>query len=268
MTLFKKKLIKLTGRSDVPSRYQMIGDILILNKEVDDEIVEAIRKIIPAKTICARVGEIKGEFRTPQIKKLWGNGFETIHKEHGCLFKLDVSKIMWAKGNINERKRIASLVKENEKIIDMFAGIGYFSIPIAVYNPSTKIISIEKNPVAYNYLLENIKLNKVKNITPILGDSKIETLKFKNWATRIIMGYLPEPKEFLDSAFYALDEGYIHYEGIRKKGEEETLFLNVKKVGEKNGYKCKLEHIEFVKSYKPKEYHIVVDVFCQRVKQL
>ena len=59
---------------------------------------------------------------------------ETINKENGCLFKLDLAKVMWSKGNNNERLRIAKLVGDGETVIDMFAGIGYFSIHIAVHS--------------------------------------------------------------------------------------------------------------------------------------
>src|SRR3989344_2273513 len=73
-------------------------------------------------------------------------------------------KEMFPKGNLFERQRIAKQVKPNEIIIDMFAGIGYFSLGL---KKAKKVYAIEKNPLAYKYLKENILLNKAKNIVPI-----------------------------------------------------------------------------------------------------
>ncbi len=267
---FKKLLSKETGLPEelLPSGYQMIGDIIILNlkNNVNEELIsKAVHKLVPsAKTICVKTGIIKGEYREPQVRKIWGEDTITIHKEHGCKFMIDVTKVMWAKGNLHERIRIAKLINKNDKVLDMFAGIGYFTIPIAVHNKQARIISIEKNPIAYELLIKNIRLNKISNVKPILGDSMIESLKYKDWATRIIMGYIPEPREFLKSAFTAINEGFIHYEGVRRVGEEETLFNPVKSVGEKMGYSCELINTQIVKSYGPKRNHVVVDVRVKR----
>lgn len=84
--------------------------------------------------------------REPSLEIIYGDETETIHKENGCLFNLDLSKVMWAKGNNNERLRIAKLVEDGEVVVDMFAGIGYFSIPIGVHSNAEKIYSIEINP--------------------------------------------------------------------------------------------------------------------------
>lgn len=265
----KEQLHEKTGikKELLPSGYQMIGNILVLNLKKEapaKKIANAIHELVPsAKTIMQKTAGIKGEYREPSLKKLWGDGTITIHKEHDCKFKLDVAKVMWAKGNLHERKRLADLVKKNENILDMFAGIGYFTIPIGVHNPSAKITAIEKNPTAHKYLKENIELNKLSNVKAVLGDSKKEGLKHK--ADRVIMGYLPEPRGFLETAFKALkNKGVIHYEGVREEGREESLYEPVKKEGIKQGYKCSLLNTQVVKSYGPKKNHVVVDVECYK----
>ena len=118
----KEQLSEKTGLAKdlLPSGYQMIGDIIILNLRPGlpaKKIALAIHELVPsAKTIMQKVSGIKGAFRVPQLKKLWGNGTITIHKEHDCLFEMDVTKVMWAKGNLAERKRLALLVKPNELV--------------------------------------------------------------------------------------------------------------------------------------------------------
>ena len=182
----------------------------------------------------------------------------TINKENGCLFKLDLSKVMWSKGNNNERLRIAKLVRDGETVIDMFAGIGYFSIPIGVHAKAHEVISIEINPNSYHFLCENIKLNKLDNITPILGDCMIETPKFK--ADRIIMGYVKTTHHYLKVAIDSLNEGGIlHYhetvpEKLMKTRPIERIIAQADKRD------VELLKINKIKKYAPGVEHVVVDV--------
>jgi len=168
-------------------KYKKIGDILILDNSYRGSDFEELSAKHNVKTIM-KINHIQGTKREPVYQVLYGNETETVNKENGCLFKLDLAKVMWSKGNNNERLRIAKLVEDGETVIDMFAGIGYFSIPIGVHANAREVISIEINPNSYEFLCENIKLNKLDNITPVLGDCKVETPKYK--ADRIIMGYV------------------------------------------------------------------------------
>jgi len=232
-------------------RYQKIGQVIILSKK-DKELAEKLLKEIPdTKTVMYRAGSIEGEFRRPKLKKLAGNGTETIHKEHGCFFKLDVAKIMWSKGNHRERMRIVGLVKPGEVVVDMFAGIGYFSIPLGAYSKAKKIYSIEINPTSYKFLLENIKLNKIKNINTILGDcSKV---KIKEKADRVLMGLLPSSKKYLPKALEIVNpNGIIHYHGIDDE-KPKQLEEDVKNYG-------KVLKKTKVKSWAPRKYHWILDV--------
>ncbi|MCD6367968.1 MAG: class I SAM-dependent methyltransferase family protein [Candidatus Aenigmarchaeota archaeon] len=234
--------------------YQKIGQVIIINKN-DKKLAERLLKKIPdTKTVMYKSGWIEGQFRQPKLKKLVGNGTETIHKEHGCLFKLDVSKIMWSKGNHLERLRITKLVKPGEIIVDMFAGIGYFSVPLAVHTKAKRIYSIEINPVAYGYLRENIELNKIKNIEPILGDCLNVDIDEK--ADRVLMGLLPSSKNYLLKAIdFVRSGGIIHYHGIDEE-EPKSLERDVKKVCEN----CKILQRVKIKSWGPRRYHWVLDV--------
>ena len=130
-------------------KYKKIGDILILND--NPEYLDNLAKKHGVKTIML-IDHIQGTKREPVYRLLYGEETETINKENKCLFKLDLSKVMWSKGNVNERLRIAKLVRDGETVLDMFAGIGYFSIPIGVHSNACKVISIEINPNSYYYL--------------------------------------------------------------------------------------------------------------------
>ena len=187
----------------LPSGFQRIGDIIILNlkpglKPYEKDIGKTILKSYPnTKTVCAKFDSIKGELRVPNIKPIAGKETNTIHSENGCKFKLDVTKIMFAKGNVRERARLPPQIKPNEVIVDMFAGIGYFSIPIAVHASPSRIIVFEKNPNAVGFLKDNIKLNKINTNLFEIIQADNRTVNLKNVADRILMDTYQEQSVFL-----------------------------------------------------------------------
>ena len=205
-----------------------------------------------------KIDHIQGTKREPVYNILYGNETETIHKENGCLFKLDLSKVMWSKGNNNERLRIAKLVEDNEVVLDMFAGIGYFSIPIGVHSNAKRIYSIEINPNSYFYLCENIKLNKLDNITPILGDCMVHAPKYK--ADRIIMGYVKTTHHYLNVAINSLNEGGIlHYHETVPEKLMNTRPLE-RIISQAGNREVELLKLNKIKKYAPGVEHVVLDV--------
>ena len=235
-------------------KYKKIGDILILNDDSDN--LEELAEKHNVKTIM-RIDHIQGTKREPVYKILFGSETETINKENKCLFKLDLSKVMWSKGNVNERLRIAKLVRDNETVLDMFAGIGYFSIPIAVHSNAHEVISIEINPNSYHYLCENIKLNKCDNVTPVLGDCLVETPKYN--ADRILMGYVKTTHHYLKVAVNSLNKGgIIHYhETVPEKLLETRPISRIKQAaGDRD---VELLKINKIKKYAPGVEHVVID---------
>ena len=237
-------------------KYKKIGDILILDNDDLNEDFEDLSKRHNVKTIM-KIDHIQGTKREPVYKILYGSETETIHKENGCLFKLDLSKVMWSKGNNNERLRIAKLVGDNETVIDMFAGIGYFSIPIGVHSNAKEVISIEINPNSYKFLCDNINLNKLNNVTPILGDCMVETPKFK--ADRILMGYVKTTHHYLKVAIDSLNKGGIlHYhETVPEKLMNTRPIERI--IAQSGNRDVELLKINKIKKYAPGVEHVVID---------
>lgn len=238
-------------------KYQKIGEIIILNRK-DIETAERLLAYQPnTKTVMYREGSIFGMFREPKIRKLAGDGTVTIHREHGCSFKIDVEKIMWSKGNHTERVRLIRKVKKGEVIVDMFAGIGYFSIPLAKKSRARRIYSVELNPVAFSYLLDNIKLNKIRKVKAINADSSRVDIPEK--ADRVLMGLLPSAKDFLPKALELVKKGgMIHYHGL-DGAEPDNLFSEVRAACRRKA-KCELVGKSRVKSWNPRKWHWVLDV--------
>ena len=241
-------------------KWKRIGNVLILDSKFHYESYEDLQVLSKkhnVKTIM-KIDHIQGTKREPVYNILYGNETETVHKENGCLFKLDLSKVMWSKGNNNERLRIAKLVEDDEIVLDMFAGIGYFSIPIGVHSNAKHIYSIEINPNSYFYLCENIKLNKLDNITPILGDCMVHAPKYK--ADRIVMGYVKTTHHYLNVAINSLNEGGIlHYHETvpEKLMNTRPLERIISQAGDREVELLKLNKI---KKYAPGVEHVVLDV--------
>ena len=249
----------------VPSGWQILGDIIIISipevlEDNKKKVAEALLSMYPKCKSVIRDFGIEGQFRQPKRQLLLGSGTETIHKEHGCFFKQDVTKVMYSKGNLEERKRMSRLGK-GEVVVDMFAGIGYFSIPMAVHSRPRKIISIEINPESFAYLKENIRLNRVEDIiTPVCGDCSKFTPE--GTADRVLMGYVGTTHYYLEPAIKALKNsgGILHYhetvpENLAKTRPQDRI----KKAAESLGKKVEILETRRIKKYSPGVLHVVVD---------
>jgi len=159
---------------------------------------------------------------------------------------------MFSKGNLYERQRLLKQVGK-EIVVDMFAGIGYFSLGIA---RQAKVYAIEKNPVAFRYLKENIRINKINNIIPILGDCR--KVKIEK-ADRVIMGYLSKTEKFLPAALRFIDKGIIHYHNVYKSNELwDKPLKDIEKACKSRQYK--ILYKRKVKSVAPRTFHVVIDI--------
>ncbi|HIP91187.1 MAG TPA: class I SAM-dependent methyltransferase family protein [Methanothermococcus okinawensis] len=245
-------------------KYQKVGDIVLVKRDLSQEEIEYIVNKTRCKTIVKYRG-IVGDRRKPEVEVIYGSETETIHREYNCLFKLDVRKVMWSMGNIEERKRMAHISSPGEVVVDMFAGIGYFSIPMAKYSRPRRIYGVEINPEAYNYLEENIRLNKLENVVPILGDNR--ELDLENIAHRVVMGYVLKTRFFLDKAFQLLKEegGVIHYhDTLPEKAFYSEGVYNIMKTAKDHNYKLTSYGIRRIKKYAPGVWHVVIDAKVKR----
>lgn len=246
----------------LPSGWQVIGDIIIvsLKRELEnrkEEIGRALLSLYPGcRTVLLDHG-IKGNMRQPTREIIAGEKTETIHKENGCLFMLDAMRIMYSRGNLAERRRMSKSGK-GEIVVDMFAGIGYFSIPMAVHSKPRKIFAIEINPEAFGYLKENIKLNKVGDIIePVLGDCAVATPC--GVADRVIMGYL-NAHEYLEQSIRALlHGGIIHYHEAVPGAVMHRPVERIIEAAGKLGRKAGIIKVWRIKKYAPGVWHVVVD---------
>jgi len=222
---------------------EIIGNIGIIYTKNPEKQKKQIESLLKNKRIEAIFlhEKFEGEFRRRKLKLLQGKEiYETIHEENECLFKLDV-RLFYATKLAKERIRIANLVQPGEKVCVFFCGVGPFPITISKHSQAELVVGVEKNPEAYRYFLENIKLNKCKNVIPVLGD--VREFKWDGKFDRILMPLPWESEKFLDVALkYIKDGGIIHIYKFLDLND----FDNFKNSLEKYG---KIENIKRLSSY-------------------
>jgi tRNA (guanine37-N1)-methyltransferase len=205
----------------LPQALDVIGDIAILEIPTpllpyDKTIGEAILKVHKnVKTVLAKAGAINGIFRTREYNYIAGeNKTQTIHKEFGCQYYVDMARAYFSPRLSHEHERVASLVQSGETVVDLFAGVGPFSVLIGK-RKLVKVYAVDLNPDAVELLKLNVRINKVENhVFPILANAReIASSKLKRVADRVIMN-LPETAiDFVDAACQALklEGGMIHF---------------------------------------------------------
>jgi tRNA wybutosine-synthesizing protein 2 len=252
----------------LPNKWEKVGDVvtIILSDEFENykEIIgNKYAEILKCKTVLNDIGGITGEFREPNVEVIFGsNDTETIHRENSIRYKLNPQKVMFSSGNIDERIRMATVSNKSETVVDLFAGIGYFTLPIAVFSKPKKIYAIEKNPVSFDYLRQNTVLNNVTRIVkPLRGDNR--KVAPKNIADRVIMGYIGNTYKFLSTALNCLKEkkGIIHYHDKFPEINIPTAPLKmVQKIFDNYNRNAELIGYKYVKSYAPGIAHYVFDI--------
>ncbi|MFZ7138036.1 MAG: class I SAM-dependent methyltransferase [archaeon] len=259
--------------------YDVIGDVALLRVPASIECyTELIAKTVmdthrEVKSVWRQTSSVSGNYRIRDLKFVLGKKTtQTRYKEHGCFYKTDLQKTYFSPRLSFERLRIAKLVQKAETIVNMFAGVGCYSIAIAKHSRPKTVYSIDINPLAFKYLIENIRLNKVEKIVvPFQGDAKtIIQNKLQNIADRVLMP-LPElAYTYLDSAVLALkpEGGWIHlYDFVYTKKDQNPVKKVEDKAIEKLSTLCMGFSVKFgrvVRPIGPHWYQVVLDIMLQK----
>jgi len=256
------------------SAFDQIGDIIIVR--IPDSLIPKkkiigkalLEQVKTANSVFYQSSPVEGDFRTRSLELIMGDKkTETEYKENGCRFIVDVEKAFFSPRLSTERERISNLVNDGDIIVNMFGGVGMFSL-LAAKKKSCTVYNIDINPIASKLCEENIKINKLKGkVISLNGDSTaIIEDKLQEKADRVLM-LLPERSdEFLDVAISSLKKnGIVHYYShvhAEKKQDAAKLseehFLSVNKI------QAKITSSRVVRPVGPRFYQTVVDAEIQK----
>ncbi len=259
----------------VTKSFDIIGHVAVIRlpeefRKYEKEIAEAIMAVHPnVRTVAVEEGPHQGVYRVQPVRVVAGEKqLVTIYRENGVELELEVGKVYFSPRLSYERARIAQLVKPNEFIAALFAGVGPFPIVIQKKQPSVRQYAVEINPIAYKYLVRNVERNRmVGKIIPVLGDVRdVVPRMFPGMADRVLM---PLPKgayQFLDVAMLALKPkgGFIHFYHFAPEEDPYTeAEALVFEAAEKFGRRAEVVGRRIVRPYAPHVVQVVLDVFIR-----
>lgn len=260
----------------VPQAFDTIGDIVVIDippklKTYQNLIGEAIlQNQKNVKTVLAKAGDISGIFRVRDYEFIAGeNKTNTIHREFGCQYYVDVARAYFSPRLSNEHMRVASLVQAGEVVADLFAGVGPFAVLIGKHCLEAKVYAIDLNPDAVDLLKVNVRVNRVDSrVFPICADAReIGKGKLKGTADRVIMN-LPETAiDFVDAACNVIkpEGGIAHFYGFVRQPDTIENFKQrfTEKVEQYGRAVAHFLHAKSIRQTAPFESQIVLDAVIQ-----
>ena len=202
--------------------------------------------------------------------------------EHKIAQSFDITRVMFSRGNVTEKKRFGmSLVKPGESVLDMYAGIGYYTLPALIHGKAMHVTACEWNEHALYALKHNLKTNGIREdfVTVLEGDCRLALKRYVDRVEpvkdskfdRISLGLLPSSEGGWSIAVSCLRKstgGWLHVHGNVATVEHDnwshwlchTLVQHAVKDGHSD-WIAVCNHIEKVKSFAPKVDHVVADVF-------
>ena len=284
----KSTLISEEMLDNLPKKWEIFSDLAIIpndslnslewhrilsnNEPLTEKIWEIIAECINVSRIARQAEIADDKIRSSQVKMIKGDSGEVEFVDNGVKFWLDVTKVMFSSGNVTERHRIGEINMDGEIVIDAFAGIGYYTLPMLVRSNAKHVYACEMNPNSIMALNRGAELNQVLDrLTIVEGDNQETLQSLTGIADRLHLGILPSSQKTWKLAINCLKTtgGIIHIHMNVKESEIEDFSDQC--IAELNKYavnKCgfenvSLQHVEKVKWYAPHIRHIVLDVAIQ-----
>ncbi len=174
------------------------------------------------------------------------------------------------------------VTKPGEVVLDLYAGIGYFTLPFLLIGRAAKVIACELNSDSVFALQKAIARNKIDPARCEIhaGDNRQAALKplVANRADRVSLGLIPSSEDGWETAMHSLrpSGGILHVHANVPDGKEKiaqwaqelpsrlrSILLESECISpEKKKWGLEVVFVSRVKSYSPRVAHIVVDVRC------
>jgi len=203
-----------------------------------------------------------------------GSGWVVVPGPRDVRYTLDITRCMFSEGNAAEKARVRDWKVEGETILDMYTGIGFWTLPMLAAG-AAKVISCEWNPDAVEALRAGLKLmgpTFEARCEVMEGDNRRPEVRraSERRCHRVVLGLIPHSRGGFENAVEALrDEGgtlHVHWNAPASEEtqiaasiaqELEALFLR-----SRSPWVCSVEHIQRVKWFAPRIRHLRIDVKC------
>jgi tRNA (guanine37-N1)-methyltransferase len=263
-----KELVRVPADLEalLPSAFDVIGDIVILKipeplQQFRREIGEAFLRWSPKLRVVAQDHGVQGEFRVRNLEILAGESrTTTVHTEYGLRYAVDVARAYFSPRLGTERLRIANLVRNDETVLDPFAGVGPYAILIAKRGKPRRVMASDANPLAVRYLKENVGRNRADRVVVREADAKA-AMREAGPADRVILDLPHSAKTFLSEAVRATEAGgFIHLYAILEKSDLESARADlVGRIAEEGRSAAEMT-IHPVRAFSPTMDHVVFDI--------
>ncbi len=231
------------------SKRECIGRTLLDNIKIVDRV------------FC-QISDVSGEYRVRNLELIAGSGdTKTTYKENGCVFSVDVEKAFFSPRLSTERARIADMVCDGEMIMNMFGGMGAYSVQIAKKSPCT-VYNVDVNPRATELCIESMRHNKIMGkVIPVTDDARHIASTMPDMADRTLMPLPERSDEFLDCAVRVTRNGGIihYYSHIHADRKQEAAALSAEHLSDVVDARLQVIGFRLVRAVGPRYYQTVVD---------
>ena len=269
--------------SELPTKWEKLGNLILLPENafssekwismISQENQLSLWECVAEALKVERIGKQKqisdDIIRSSQAQLLLGDSSWVELLDFGVKLGFDACKVMYSSGNVTERHRIGNMDLKGETIIDCYAGIGYYTLPMLVRGGAELVHACELNQYSITALQWGAKANDVAERLIIhKGDNALTMPKLEGIADRCHLGLLPSSQSVWKLAIACLKEKggllHIHMNVDEEKIEQwidSTIFLLQQYVEDlKRNYNLEVKHLEKVKWFSPRVRHVVLDV--------
>ncbi|OYT28606.1 hypothetical protein B6U98_04435 [Thermoplasmatales archaeon ex4572_165] len=272
-----KELISLPNNLQdlLPTSFDLIGSIILI--KLDDELIpsqsiigKALLQTHSHVESVYRIKAVSGELRTRSTFHIAGIKQNlTIHKEYGLFFEVNIDKTYFNPRLATERMYIASQVKNDENILDMFTGVAPFPIMISRYAKPKSIIAVDKNRDAIVLAEKNIKRNKIETDIRLFHDDAKnipDIIKLnKTNPDRIIMNLPFHAHDFFLQALQCVKQNaVIHLYTIGSDDIISERIENLYDIAKSHSFSISIQKKREIKTYAPHEFYMGIDITAKK----
>lgn len=253
----------------IPSSFEIIGSrngavaIIEIPPELEDYKLAIAKAVAEAnkhvRAVLRRVGSRAGEYRLYNYEVLLEGPTEVIHKEHGYYIKVDPTKVFFSSRDQTDRLDVASRVGEGERVLYLFAGVAPYAVAIAKLSKPRLIVAVELNPWGFKYMIENFRLNKIRNAVAIHGDVAVVTPLLRRKFDRVLLTLPLGAYKYMPTALECLEKsGVVHFYHL---GGEEDPFREAEEMISQTCPHCQIVGRRIVRDYAPGVYKVRLDIY-------